>query len=151
MTLWWALLPTLIQKIILRNRWASLYYLENMQYYVGGSSYWWSLHNHKHHSRIDGSIQFPLQLWQGRSSLWGDFICRCRHFLLFKFDNQCFFQIPPKCSFKHQSESLLRQLRKWAKWDPVRRNMAGLPGIGPIRRRYFLLLTNQRLLLSTFD
>ena len=61
---------------MIRNRWASLYYLENMHYYVGAPHDWQVpvITLITDHSRIDGSIQFPFQLWKGRSSLWGNFI-----------------------------------------------------------------------------
>ena len=58
---------------MIRNRRASLYYLENMHYYVGAPLDWQVLVITliTDHSRIDGSIQFPFQLWKGRSSLRG--------------------------------------------------------------------------------
>lgn len=58
---------------MIRNRWASLYYLENMHYYVGAPLDWQVpvITLITDHSRIDGSIQFPFQLWKGRSSLRG--------------------------------------------------------------------------------
>ena len=124
-----------------------------MQYYVGGS---WH--------RVKPSLPWSsfqdwwvysvsISIMEREEQFMGKFYSYSYKHFLFDFDNQQdFCQIPKRCSSKHQSESLLRQLRKWAKWNLVRRNMARLSGIyyGPMRRFYIGLSTNKRPVFQAF-